>query len=46
MCIFKIMNFSFLEYYSKLRIVQGTLYIFIFVLFHNNILDYEASISD
>lgn len=26
--------------------VQRTLHIFIFVLFHNNILDYEASITD
>lgn len=46
MCIFKIIDFSFLEYYSKLTIVQGTLYIFIFVVLHNNILDYEAPISD
>lgn len=46
MRVFKITHLSFLEYYWKLTIVQEILYIFIFILFHNNILDYEAPISD
>lgn len=46
MRIFKIMNFFFLKYYVKLTIVQRTLHIFICVLFHNNILDFEAPICD